>query len=111
MSIIPSFFGGRRSNVMDPMSFDIWDPLKVVDPWQVFCPSRDQASALANVRIDWKETPEAHIIKADLPGMNKVDVKVEVDEGRVLQISERRAKRRKRRPTSGIGWRGSGASS
>ncbi|XXG67483.1 hypothetical protein AAC387_Pa06g0823 [Persea americana] len=87
MPIIPSFFGGRRSNIMDPMSFDIWDPWKAADPWQVFSPSRDQASALANVRIDWKETPEAHIIKADLPGMNKVDVKVEVDEGRVLQIS------------------------
>ncbi|XP_055804000.1 18.1 kDa class I heat shock protein-like [Solanum dulcamara] len=37
--------------------------------------------------IDWKETPEAHCFFADLPGLNKEDVKVEVDKGRVLQIS------------------------
>nr|GMD57476.1 18.2 kDa class I heat shock protein-like [Ipomoea batatas] len=26
MSLIPSFFGGRRSNVFDPFSLEIWDP-------------------------------------------------------------------------------------
>ena len=47
---------------------------------------------MANTRIDWKETPEAHIFKADLPGMKKEEVKVEVEEGRVLQISGERSK-------------------
>ncbi|MCD7453154.1 hypothetical protein HAX54_019897 [Datura stramonium] len=37
--------------------------------------------------IDWKETPEAHCFFADLPGLSKEDVKVEVDNGRVLKIS------------------------
>ncbi|CAL2242892.1 unnamed protein product [Prunus armeniaca] len=28
MSLIPSFFGGRRTNVFDPFSLDIWDPFQ-----------------------------------------------------------------------------------
>ncbi|XP_022957037.1 17.8 kDa class I heat shock protein-like isoform X2 [Cucurbita moschata] len=83
-SLIPSIFGGRRNNNSDPMSLslslDVWDPFG------------GDTSAMANTRIDWKETPEAHIFKADLPGMKKEEVKVEVEEGRVLQISGERSK-------------------
>ncbi|KAL3523924.1 hypothetical protein ACH5RR_016758 [Cinchona calisaya] len=49
-----------------------------------------ETTAFTNARIDWKETPEAHIIKADLPGHKKKEVKDEVEEGRILKISEER---------------------
>ncbi|KAK9284015.1 hypothetical protein L1049_012274 [Liquidambar formosana] len=96
MSIVPSFFGGRRTNTFDPFSLDVWDPFEGFFGFSTLAnhPSsvaRD-ASALANIRSDWKETPEAHILKADLPGLRKDEVKVEVEEGRILQISGERVR-------------------
>ncbi|KAK1378805.1 18.1 kDa class I heat shock protein-like [Heracleum sosnowskyi] len=91
MSIIPSFFGSRRSNAFDPFSLDVWDPFQ--DFPLISGNSSDlgkETAAFANTRIDWKETPEAHVFKADLPGLKKEEVKVEVEEGKVLQISGER---------------------
>ncbi|KAI0520117.1 hypothetical protein KFK09_007588 [Dendrobium nobile] len=86
----------RRSNIFDPSSFDIWNPFEGVNCFfdnALSAPGSNYAnesSAFANTRIDWKETPEAHIFKADLPGVKKEEVKVEVVEGGVLQISGER---------------------
>ncbi|XP_031486528.1 17.8 kDa class I heat shock protein-like [Nymphaea colorata] len=99
MSLIPSFFG-RRSNVFDPFSLDVWDPFEGF-PFNNNRPLADlrssflgggEMSAFVNAKVDWKETPEAHVFKADLPGMRKEEVKVEIEEGSVLQISGRRNK-------------------
>ncbi|KZV34975.1 17.8 kDa class I heat shock protein-like [Dorcoceras hygrometricum] len=81
MSLIPNFF--------DPFSKDIWDPLEGF-PFYRSAGNRD-VSGFASARIDWKETPEAHVFKADLPGLNKEEVKVEVEDGRVLKISGERS--------------------
>ncbi|XP_050214833.1 18.2 kDa class I heat shock protein-like [Mercurialis annua] len=89
MSLIPSFFGNRRTNVFDPFSLDLWDPFFNSGNLPA---SAVETSALANARVDWKETEEAHIFKADVPGLKKEEVKVEVEEGRVLQISGERSK-------------------
>ncbi|XP_030537452.2 17.4 kDa class I heat shock protein-like [Rhodamnia argentea] len=94
MSLIPSIFGGRRTDVFDPFSLDIWDPFDgfVTSSLTNVPASARETSAFANARIDWKETPEAHVLKADVPGLKKEEVKVEVEEGRILQISGERSK-------------------
>ncbi|KAG6511576.1 16.9 kDa class I heat shock protein 2-like [Zingiber officinale] len=90
----------RRSNIFDPFSLDFFDPFDGF-PFDFFGALADprpgvasDASAFANTRIDWKETQEAHVFEVDLPGVKKEEVKVEVEEGRVLQISGERAKER-----------------
>ncbi|XP_052115125.1 17.3 kDa class I heat shock protein isoform X1 [Arachis duranensis] len=88
MSLIPSFFGGRRSNVFDPFSLDVWDPFKDFQFPSSLTSSEN--SAFVNTRVDWKETPEAHVFKADLPGLKKEEVKVEIEDNSVLQISGER---------------------
>ncbi|OVA09896.1 Alpha crystallin/Hsp20 domain [Macleaya cordata] len=99
MSIIPSIFGGQRSNIFDPnFSLNLWDPF---NDFPFNTPSSlsishpefsNETSQFVKARIDWKETPEAHVFTADVPGLKKEEVKVEVEEGRVLQISGERNK-------------------
>ena len=83
----------RRSNVFDPFA-DFWDPFDGVFRSLVpsVAPSGRDTAAFANARIDWKETPEAHVFKADLPGVKKEEVKVEVEDGNVLVISGERSR-------------------
>ncbi|KAG2655709.1 hypothetical protein PVAP13_1KG032500 [Panicum virgatum] len=44
----------------------------------------------ATASMDWKETPTAHVFMADLPGVRRDEVKVEVEEEKVLKISGQR---------------------
>ncbi|KAL6847861.1 hypothetical protein ACP4OV_021989 [Aristida adscensionis] len=87
----------RRSNVFDPFSLDLWDPFdnvfrSSIVPSPAAAGTDAETAALANARIDWRETPEAHVFKADIPGVRKEEVKVEVEDGNVLVISGQRAR-------------------
>lgn len=46
----------------------------------------DSSPVLNTALIEWKETPEAHVYNAHLPGYKRNDVRVEVDDDRVLCI-------------------------
>ncbi|KAH0638972.1 hypothetical protein KY285_035558 [Solanum tuberosum] len=89
MSLIPSFFGGRKSNIFDPFSLDLFEgfPISTNVP-----SSAREVSAFVNAKMDWKETSEAHIFKVDVPGIKKEEVKVEVEEEGILQISGERSR-------------------
>ncbi|KAJ0020315.1 hypothetical protein Pint_32698 [Pistacia integerrima] len=90
MSLIPSFFGNSRSSIFDPS----WGPFNDFPfPSSISSLSSQlpqETSAFVNTRVDWKETPEAHEFKADLPGLKKEEVKVGIEDDRVLQISGER---------------------
>ncbi|KAJ6762114.1 17.8 KDA CLASS I HEAT SHOCK PROTEIN-LIKE [Salix koriyanagi] len=86
MAMIPSFFDNRRGTIFDPFT---WEPFKDF-PFPPSSLVSHENSAFVNTRIDWKETPEAHVFQADLPGLKKEEVKVEVEDERVLQISGER---------------------
>ncbi|KAL8051207.1 hypothetical protein ABFX02_06G131400 [Erythranthe guttata] len=65
---------------------------KLRNPFPGFSTSTGETTAVANGRIDWKETPEAHLFKVNVPGPKKEEVKVEVEDGNILQISGERSK-------------------
>lgn len=72
------------------MLADIWaDPFRVLEQIPVGLDKDETAVAVSPARVDWKETPEGHIIMMDVPGLKKEDLKIEVDNG-VLRVSGER---------------------
>ncbi|XP_047067166.1 16.0 kDa heat shock protein, peroxisomal-like [Lolium rigidum] len=53
-------------------------------PFRRLLYARPYASATA--AMDWVETPTSHIIKINVPGLGKDDVKVQVEDGNVLSV-------------------------
>jgi HSP20 family protein len=90
-----SLFGRQGQDILDSLaSGTVWDPFEGFSVLEN-SPSRQfarDAHAVANTQIDWRETSDAHIFKADLPGLTKEEVKVQVVEGRTLEIGGERKK-------------------
>ncbi|GJR09570.1 17.3 kDa class I heat shock protein-like protein [Tanacetum coccineum] len=83
MSIIPNFFN-NNNNRRYPFSLDLWDPFEGF-PFTSNQITRPQtSSSFAGTNIDWKETDTGHVFKADVPGLKKEEVKVEVEDDRVF---------------------------
>ncbi|XP_073011307.1 16.9 kDa class I heat shock protein 1-like [Typha latifolia] len=88
-SLIP-WVGGQGA--IDPFAADLWDPLGGSSLLWETGRRGDDTSTLARTSVDWRETETAHIFTAELPGVRKEEVKVEVEEGNVLRISGERTK-------------------
>ncbi|KAG6552122.1 hypothetical protein Mapa_006431 [Marchantia paleacea] len=94
MALIPRAFGKSvfdpffASNIFDP--FDRLSSFSLLD--RAFPPLDEDVSAVANTSVDWVETPEAHVFKADLPGMKKEEIKIQIADDGILSISGERSK-------------------
>ncbi|KAL6838313.1 hypothetical protein ACP4OV_031817 [Aristida adscensionis] len=98
-ALLPWFGGGGRRGSRDdsttaaaPLADDLAllaDPFRILE--QVpFGFDRDDVAMVSMARVDWRETPEAHEIVVDVPGMRREDLKIEIEENRVLRISGER---------------------
>lgn len=101
MSIVPinEDQGGNGSNFSSDLrdhdalalSLDLWDPFSdfpLPPSISNFFPDMGFGfGSSVNTRVDWRETPRAHVGKVVLPGFNNEDVLVELQDERVLQVS------------------------
>jgi HSP20 family protein len=108
-ALIPWFGSGRRGRdaaaseaAVSPLS----DVGLLADPFRIleqipFGLERDDVAMVTMTRVDWRETPDSHEIVVDVPGMRKEDLKIEVEENRVLRIS---GERRREEEQKGDHW-------
>ncbi|XP_065871732.1 18.1 kDa class I heat shock protein-like [Euphorbia lathyris] len=84
-----AFIPYTRSHIWDLM-VPTEDPFRVLEQTPLTIPIQKGVESVALARADWKETQKAHIITLDIPGIKKDEVKIEVEENRVLKISGER---------------------
>uniref|UniRef100_A0A0D9VBQ1 SHSP domain-containing protein n=1 Tax=Leersia perrieri TaxID=77586 RepID=A0A0D9VBQ1_9ORYZ len=92
--------------IIEPVSVDIMEP-SFMDAISLTAFAAAPAmgmgispSPFSTASMDWKETAAAHVFMADLPGVRREEVKVEVEEEKVLRITGHRV----RAATDGDRW-------
>ncbi|KAK9165697.1 hypothetical protein Scep_000888 [Stephania cephalantha] len=100
-SEVGPWWGGRRGEGdFDWSGRDVWDPHNFGRSWLgsgtgEIRHGEDNTSKLLRTHVDWRETPETHVIRADLPGVKREEVKVQlVEDDNVLEISGERKEER-----------------
>ncbi|XP_040379558.1 23.2 kDa heat shock protein-like [Oryza brachyantha] len=96
------WFGGGRGGARDEAAALSEAVLLAADPFRILehVPlgfDRDDVAMLSMARVDWRETGDAHEIVVDVPGMRKEDLRVEVEENRVLRVSGERRREEERK--------------
>ncbi|RDX94763.1 18.2 kDa class I heat shock protein, partial [Mucuna pruriens] len=98
MSILSSgsggFFGRRRNEAQQQATWEAYPGQEHHSSALGRCPQPPadflafpaNPSPILNAHIEWKDTPESHLYMAHLPGYKRNDVRVEVDDDRVLSI-------------------------
>jgi HSP20 family protein len=87
MSMITSLLGRKQQNQKGGGATEV-EPVSIDTPAEPFMDAIS-LTTFATASMDWKETPTAHVFMADLPGVRRDEVKVEVEE-KVLRISWQR---------------------
>ncbi|KAA0031333.1 22.0 kDa heat shock protein-like [Cucumis melo var. makuwa] len=72
-------------DIMQPGGYSE-DPFRILEQSPLSVP-KSAVDTLAVARADWKETEKEHVIWMDIPGVKREDLKIEVEENRVLRIS------------------------
>ncbi|KAL6629765.1 hypothetical protein ACP70R_029530 [Stipagrostis hirtigluma subsp. patula] len=81
---------GAGAAEAEPVCVDILEPFMDAISLTAFAAPALGLPPFATASMDWKETPTAHVFMADLPGVRRDEVKVEVEEEKVLKISGQR---------------------
>ncbi|CAK9146008.1 unnamed protein product [Ilex paraguariensis] len=81
-------FGDRPPSFPSDLLADRFpDPFRVLEQLPLAL-KRDESLLLSPARVDWKETPKAHEIMVDVPGLQKGELRIEVDQdNRVVQVA------------------------
>ncbi|KAK4342820.1 hypothetical protein RND71_038636 [Anisodus tanguticus] len=91
-------YSQHAHQVHDPFAHEVWDPFHefyLETPRSLIAPAPSFHHAPATMaQIEYKETPEAHIFRCNLYGYKKEDVKVQVEDDKILKITgEKRMKK------------------